>query len=96
MKADDVKLKWQDRSVMKDPTNALQVLCESYTRTSKDMGLCKFDAWAYGIIVGWDDESYAELKPMHGWTDEEIEYNKLLHQNYRKAWNLFMSTADVL
>jgi hypothetical protein len=84
------KLKWQTRDEMDSPTNALQALNESFTSSSKDMGQSKFDSWLYGIIVGWDNPSYAELSVRHNWSKEQIEYNKLLHNNYNKAWDLFM------
>lgn len=87
----DNDLIWQSRDEMDAPTNPLQSLRESYTRTSKDMAESKFDAWTYGIIAGWDDESYKELSVKHGWSDKQVSYNKLLHQNYLKAWNLFMN-----
>ena len=82
-------MKWQSRDEMNLPTNPLQALCESFTRTSKDMGENKFDAWNYGIITGWND-AYDELAKKHNWSKEQVEYNKLLHENFNKAWNLFM------
>lgn len=80
-------IKWQSIDVV---TNPLQSLLESYTRSSKDMAESKFDAWVYGIIVGWDDLSYTELAVKHNWSKEQVEYNKLLHDNYNECWNLFM------
>ena len=85
------KLPWQSRDEMAHPTNALQSLVESYTLTSKDMGENKFDAWVYGIIVGWDDESYDELASTHNWSAEQVTYNKMLHANFNEAWKLWMS-----
>lgn len=70
------------------PENPLQALVMSLCRTPKDMGEHKFDAYLYGVIVGWEDSSYEELKIRHTWSEEVIEYQKLLHQNYIKAWNL--------
>ena len=82
---------WQSRDEMPaGPTNALQALRESYTLSSRNMSESKFDAWIYGIIVGWDDASYRELQPKHGWTDDQVLYNKLLHENYKQAWIEFM------
>lgn len=81
-------LKWQTRSEMDIPTNPLQALRETFCRTSKDMGTEKMDAWCYGIIVGWDDASYAELAVTHSWSPETVAYNKLLHENYEKCWAL--------
>lgn len=70
------------------PENPLQALTISLCITSKDMAENKFDAYLYGVIVGWDDEAYETLKGQHGWSDETIAYQKRLHQNYIKAWNL--------
>lgn len=70
------------------PENPIQALVMSLCRTSKDMGEQKFDAYLYGVIVGWDDGAYIQLKEKHGWTDKQIEYQKMLHQNLIKAWNL--------
>lgn len=79
------KLIWQTRNEMDAPTNPLQSMRESYCMSAKDMGEEKFDAWMYGIIVGWDDESYLELAKTHNWSKKTVEYNKLLHENYCKA-----------
>lgn len=89
-----IEMIWQTRDEMENPTNALQSLLESYTRSSKDMSECKFDAWVYGIIVGWDDSSYKELSVKHNWSEEQINYNKLLHYNYCKSWELFIKNEN--
>lgn len=85
--------KWQSRDEMDAPTNPLQALHESFARSSKDMSENKFDAWLYGIILGWDD-AYEELAVKHNWSKEQVEYNKLLHKNYCKAWDLFMEVES--
>ncbi len=88
---EDEQLIWQTRDEMDAPTNPLQSMRESYCRSAKDMATEKFDAWMYGIIVGWDDDCYPDLAKAHNWSKETVEYNKLLHENYCKAWNLFMN-----
>lgn len=30
----------------------------------------------------------------HCWSNEQIEYNKLLHKNYNRAWNSFMALEN--
>jgi hypothetical protein len=70
------------------PDNPLQALTMALTSTSKDMSESKLDASLYGIIVGWDESSYKELKEKHGWSDRVVATQKLLHQNYIKAWQL--------
>lgn len=70
------------------PENPLQALVMSLCGTSKDMGEQKFDAYLYGVIVGWEDSAYDELKVRHNWSEQVVQYQKLLHQNFIKAWNL--------
>jgi hypothetical protein len=70
------------------PENPLQALVMSICGSPKDFAEHKFDAYLYGVIVGWDDEAYEAFKGQHGWTDEQIKYQKMLHQNIIKAWNL--------
>ena len=40
------------------------------------------DAWLYGIIVGWDDESLAELKGDHKWDDASVARLKRLRASF--------------
>lgn len=84
------QINWQTRDQMPEPTNPLQELREVLTRTSRDISEDKLLSWIYGIIVGWDDEAYQELKELLNWTDSHIERLKILHSNYEKAWSLFM------
>jgi len=87
------EVKWQKRNKLTDsPTNPLQELREILTRTSRDTSEDKMIACMYGIIVGWDDASYKELRVKHGWTDSNIQRQKTWHENYKRAWNLFMNT----
>jgi len=88
--SDIYDLKWQTRDEMPAPSNALQELVEILTRTSRDVSADPMTACMYGIIVGWDDKDYEELKTLHNWTDKNIEHQKMLHENYKKAWSLFM------
>jgi len=85
---------WQTRDILGSTTNPLQYLVEMLTGTAKDMSELKMDAALYGIIVGWDDESYAELKEKHNWSDEHIENQKRFHQEYIKAWNAYMGSVN--
>lgn len=70
----------------KETENPLESIHAAITGSSRDMALCKRDAWIYGIAVGWDDASYAELQQDHGWTDGDIGRNKRLHQKYIDSW----------
>jgi len=84
------ELKWQTRDEMDYPTNPLQKLAETLTGTSQDCGEDKMIAFLYGVIVGWSDASYAELKEKHNWSDESVLLQKMWHSNYNKAWELFI------
>lgn len=46
---------------------------------TKDWSLDKNDAWIYGIVAGWDDDSLNELRVKFGWTRETVEELKRLH-----------------
>lgn len=81
---------WQTRDEMPYPTNPLQRLRETFAFTSRDCGEDKMIAFMYGIIMGWDDDSYSELKEQHNWSDKDIELQKMWHKNYNEAWNLFI------
>lgn len=83
-------IKWQTRDEMKLPTNPLQKLLEVFTFTSRDCSEDKMIAFMYGVISGWDDDSYAELKVQHNWSDKDVELQKAWHIEYKKAWNLYM------
>jgi len=49
---------------------------------ARDWAANRRDAWLWGIIVGWDDESLDELKKDFGWDDETIARLKRLRQQY--------------
>lgn len=70
------------------PENPLQSITTSITLSSKDYSKDQFDAYLYAVCVGWEDGAYKELKERFGWSDKTIAYQKQLHQNYIKAWNL--------
>ena len=65
--------KYQTREEMSTPTNPLQRLSETLAFTARDCGEDKMIAFMYGIIMGWDDEAYAELRVQHNWTDKDID-----------------------
>jgi hypothetical protein len=87
---DNTELKWQTRDEMETPTNPLQRLHETFAFTSRDCSEDKMIAFMYGVVMGWDDASYAELQPKHNWSDKDVELQKMWHKNYQKAWELFM------
>lgn len=87
---DNSKLIWQTRADFPITTNPLQKLQEIFGLTSLDCGEDKMIACMYGIIMGWDDAAYTELRFKHNWSDEDIDYMKMWNENYKKAWNLYM------
>lgn len=91
MENSEEKLIWQSRDEMPYPTNALQKLKEILTMTSRDTAEDKMIACMYGIIVGWDDNSYKELQQTHNWSHEDVRLQKLWHKNFNKAWNLYIN-----
>lgn len=86
----DNELKWQTTNEMPTPTNPLQKMRETLAFTSRDCSEDKMISFLYGIIIGWNDESYDELKEKHNWSNEDIRLQKEWHKNYNKAWNLFI------
>jgi hypothetical protein len=90
----DEQLVWQTRDEMPMPTNALQRLLETLSFTSRDCSEDKMIAFMYGIIAGWDDDSYSELKTKHNWSDEDISLQKMWHSNYNKAWSAYMEKFE--
>jgi hypothetical protein len=50
----------------------------------KDWSIDKNDAWIYGIVAGWDDDSLNELKARFRWSDETVLRLKELHEACNK------------
>lgn len=57
--------------------------------SSHDWSRDKRLAWVYGIIVGWDDDSFEELKERFGWSDKTIERLKKYHEEIEKVYKLY-------
>jgi len=91
---DDDNVKWQTRDEFPVTTNPLQKLQEIFAFTSRDCSDDRMIACMYGIISGWDDASYAELQIKHNWSDKDVEFQKMWHENYNKAWNLFIEDYE--
>lgn len=54
------------------PYGALHSLENALCFSSRDWSRYRVDAWIYGIIVGWSDESLEELAPIHGWCPDTV------------------------
>lgn len=48
----------------------------------RDWAKCKRDAWIYGIIVGWDEESLQQIKEQHKWSQRDADRLSLLHEKF--------------
>lgn len=84
---------WQTRAEFPVTTNPLQRLHEVFAFTSRDCTEDKMIAFMYGVVCGWDDASYEELKIKHNWSDDTVQQMKLWHENYKQAWNLWVKNS---
>jgi len=50
----------------------------------KDWSIDKNDAWIYGIVLGWDDDSLKELKNTFRWDADTVDRLKALHEAFVK------------
>jgi hypothetical protein len=64
--------------------NAIQSLHTALACSTRDMSKDKLDAWVYGIVVGWDDDTLAELSKLHGWEESTIQRLIKLHNGFDK------------
>lgn len=39
----------------------------------RDWSLDHRDAWLWGVVIGWDDASLAELATTHGWSEKTVD-----------------------
>lgn len=62
-----------------DPKESLHNVIVFHPR---DWGKDKGDAWIYGIVIGWDAASLAELEVRHGWKPEDIARLSRLHSAF--------------
>jgi len=57
--------------------------------SSRDWSTTKGDAWLYGIVLGWDDDSGDDASAMddvatrHGWTQDDVARLRRLHTNWQ-------------
>lgn len=60
--------------------SSIQSIMDTMIADDRDWSKDDTDAWIYGVLWGWDDDSYAELQEYHRWTDQEVLLNGVLHQ----------------
>lgn len=51
----------------------------------RDWGQLQSDAWLWGIICGWDDESLQDLAVKHRWSDDTVSRLKRLRSAFVAA-----------
>lgn len=65
--------------------NPINSLHQAISFSARDWGINATDAWIYGIIVGWDDESLFEISRKFGWSiSGDDERLKRLHEKYER------------
>ncbi len=52
---------------------AIDSIGTSMIMSPRDWGLDHRDAWVYGIVLGWNSDSLAELRVIHRWDDKTVE-----------------------
>jgi len=71
-----------DESELNDLLCPLESIDCTLAFAAKDWSIDKNDAWIYGIIAGWDDDSLEELQDKFQWTDSTIVRLKKLHNAF--------------
>jgi hypothetical protein len=52
--------------------------------SSRDWSNNHRDAWLYGVVFGWDENSIAELKAKHKWSSSEVERLNRLRKKFNE------------
>ena len=65
-------------------TDPLESLRNTIVFGAKDWSEHKRDAWIYGIVVGWNDESLSELSIKYRWSEEHVQRLKQLNQAFKR------------
>ena len=72
----------------KKTENSLERIRQTFAFTSLDCSKDKMIAFLYGIVMGWDDNSFKELMDLHNWSDKDVVDIKMWHENYIKTMKL--------
>lgn len=57
-----------------EPTdNPLEELQQYFLSSPRDWSSDERDAWAYGIVCGWDSRMLKYLAQRHGWSNSDVE-----------------------
>lgn len=60
----------------------LQALQTTLSFAVDDWGDSRAQAWAWGIINGWDEESEQEFMERFGWSADSVERLRRLHERF--------------
>ncbi len=52
---------------------------------SRDRASNKRDAWIYGVMAGWDEESIEEIKEDFGWGEDDVKRMNSMRQAVREV-----------
>ena len=77
----------------RDTDNPFVAIEDAIAFNSRDFAQHKFEAWIYGIVLGWDDEdndpelagAMDEVATNVGWDDHDVERLRRLHENWERA-----------
>lgn len=72
--------------------NPLDAIADAIAFNSRDFGESRFEAWIYGIVCGWDDETgdpdsgdaMAAVAAKVGWTADQVADLRALHANWKR------------
>jgi hypothetical protein len=61
---------------------ALESLHTTMVTCSRDWAATKSDAWLYGLVAGWDECSWDDIRDKHGWSTDVLERLAELHDAF--------------
>lgn len=65
--------------------NPFESLRTAIACSSRDWAMHHRDAWIYGIVCGWDDDSLRDLAAQFGWGRGEVARLKRLRGDFSRA-----------
>ena len=64
------------------PETAGESLHQLMVFNARDWAANKTDAWLWGVVVGWDQNSLDELAPRFGWSPDHVLRLQRLHADF--------------
>jgi len=71
---------------MSEQLNLYDPLHNLYGHTafpSRDFSVNEWDAWTFGVIVGWSDVELPDVRRRHKWNDARVALLKRLNADFR-------------